>query len=146
MINTFKLKEKSKQFRSIFIFLFFLILLLIAYANRLPYGFHNNLCCQITITHAFWVHYSCLIYNYIDTPWISFEKSIISTMQVMNLNNAETEWLARHLGHSVRIHKDFYRLQTPAIELGRVARLLIAVDNGKTLENISEDQEGVYVF
>ena len=67
-------------------------------------------------------------------------------MQVMNLNNAETEWLARHLGHSVRIHKDFYRLQTPAIELGRVARLLIAVDNGKTLENISDDQEGMIEY
>ena len=58
----------------------------------------------------------------------------------MNLNDIEMEWLTNHLGHSVKIHKDFYRYQSPAIELGRVAKLLIAVDEGKTLGPMQDDE------
>lgn len=51
--------------------------------------------------------------------------------QVVNLTENESDWLARHLGHNIRVHRDFYRLQESAVELTKVSRLLLAVDSGK---------------
>ena len=64
----------------------------------------------------------------------------------MNLNKIEEEWLSNHLGHTVDIHKDYYRCQNAAIELGRVAKMLIAVDQGKTLtwNQVEEGKENIY--
>lgn len=56
----------------------------------------------------------------------------------MDLNDIELEWLTNHLGHSIRIHKDFYRNQTPSIELGRIAKMLLAVDKGICLKQSEE--------
>lgn len=58
-------------------------------------------------------------------------KYIATVTQVFNLTENETDWLARHLGHDVRVHRDFYRLQENAVELTKVSRLLIAVDRGE---------------
>jgi len=48
------------------------------------------------------------------------------------------------MGHTLSVHRQFYRLQEQTLELAKVSKLLIAVDNGnchkfagKTLDNIS---------
>ena len=51
--------------------------------------------------------------------------------QISDLNSSEIEWLANHLGHSVGIHQEYYRLHDNAVELPKVSRLLLAVDSGK---------------
>lgn len=51
--------------------------------------------------------------------------------QIFNLSENEYDWLARHLGHDIRVHRDFYRLQENAVELTKVSRLLMAVDQGE---------------
>ena len=38
------------------------------------------------------------------------------------------EWLARHLGHDIRVHRDFYRLNESTIEIAKVSKLLLTVD------------------
>ena len=43
--------------------------------------------------------------------------------QISDPNSNEIEWLVNHLGHSVDIHQEYYRLHDNAIEL--------AVDSGK---------------
>ena len=40
------------------------------------------------------------------------------------------EWLAKHLGHDLNTHRNFYREQEGVIELTKVSKLLIAVDDG----------------
>ncbi|KAF5274424.1 hypothetical protein FQR65_LT04340 [Abscondita terminalis] len=59
-------------------------------------------------------------------------KYIATVTQIINLTENETDWLARHLGHDVRVHRDFYRLHESAVELTKVSRLLLAVDSGQT--------------
>jgi hypothetical protein len=54
--------------------------------------------------------------------------------QVLALNETEVDWLARHLGHDVRIHREYYRLHESTIELAKVSKLLIAVDSGDTMK------------
>lgn len=53
---------------------------------------------------------------------------------MLNVKQGEIEWLSNHLGHSVQVHKEFYRNQEAAIELGMVAKTLIAVDKGQLLQ------------
>ena len=62
------------------------------------------------------------------------------------MNQSELQLLADHMGHNLAIHTDHYRLQTSLLEKSKVARLLMAVENGvsmnkyatKDLHKISE--------
>lgn len=75
-------------------------------------------------------------------------KYVATMMQLLDLTHTELDWLSRHLGHTLNIHKSFYRQHTSAIEMGKVTRLLMQVENGqaadysgKTLDQI--DIEGI---
>ncbi|KAJ8915394.1 hypothetical protein NQ315_008281 [Exocentrus adspersus] len=84
----------------------------------------------------------------LDKPeWITgtkLRKYIATVVQVFNLNETEYDWLARHLGHDIRVHREFYRLHESAVELTKISRLLLAVDQrqvntnkGKSIGDIS---------
>ena len=75
-------------------------------------------------------------------------KYIATVSQILDLGNTELEWLARHMGHDLSIHKEYYRLHDHTIELSKISRLLLAVDGGnaakwagKRLDDISVDGE-----
>nr|CAI5837859.1 unnamed protein product [Callosobruchus analis] len=55
----------------------------------------------------------------------------LNTFQIFDLTETESDWLARHLGHDIRVHREFYRLHESTVELTKVSKLLIAVDAGK---------------
>jgi len=59
-------------------------------------------------------------------------KYIATIWPVFNLQEKEIEWLATHLGHDIKVHREFYRLHHSAIELTKISKLLMAVDNGQT--------------
>ena len=48
----------------------------------------------------------------------------------MDLNAHQLEWVTRHLGHSLDIHKTYYRQTSSVIERSQVAKLLLMQDNG----------------
>ena len=52
-------------------------------------------------------------------------------VQIVDLSPGELKWLANHMGHDVDIHEHVYRLHDSMIELAKVSRLLMAVDEGK---------------
>lgn len=58
-------------------------------------------------------------------------KYVATVSQIFNLTENETDWLARHLGHDIRVHRDFYRLHDSSIELTKVSRILLAVERGE---------------
>ncbi|XP_074035237.1 uncharacterized protein [Leptinotarsa decemlineata] len=58
-------------------------------------------------------------------------KYIATVSQIMNMTENETDWLARHLGHDIHIHREFYRLHESAVELTKISRLLMVIDNGE---------------
>ncbi|KAG5862139.1 hypothetical protein JTB14_035810 [Gonioctena quinquepunctata] len=62
-------------------------------------------------------------------------KYVATVTQIINLTENETDWLARHLGHDIRVHRDFYRLHESAVELTKISRLLMAEDNGEAKLN-----------
>ena len=50
---------------------------------------------------------------------------------MFSLTGVELEELARHMGHELAVHRNFYRLQEDVIELAKVSKLLLAVEEGK---------------
>ena len=58
-------------------------------------------------------------------------KYVATVSQIIDMTGSELDWLARHLGHDIQVHRDFYRLHESTVELAKVSKLLIAVDEGK---------------
>jgi len=59
-------------------------------------------------------------------------KYVATVSQILDLQENELDWLARHLGHDIRVHREYYRLHDSTIELAKVGKLLYTVDEGKT--------------
>lgn len=78
-------------------------------------------------------------------------KHIATISQVANLKENELELLAQFMGHNIKVHRDFYRLPTDCLQTAKVAKLLIAMENGqqtnitgKSLDDIDVDfSEGI---
>nr|CAI5849483.1 unnamed protein product [Callosobruchus analis] len=83
----------------------------------------------------------------ITNYWTKLRKYVATVSQLFNMSENEYDWLARHLGHDIRVHREFYRLHESAVELTKISRLLIAVDKGeanrfagKRIEDISIEE------
>lgn len=48
---------------------------------------------------------------------------IATISQVPFLNETEVDWLARHLGHDIQVHGNFYRLHKSTVEIANVSQL-----------------------
>lgn len=69
--------------------------------------------------------------------------------QVLNLTNTELHQLADFLGHDIRVHRQFYRLPEGTLQLAKISKVLMALEQGclaefkgKSLDDISIDPEG----
>ncbi|XP_018574901.1 uncharacterized protein LOC108913763 [Anoplophora glabripennis] len=54
------------------------------------------------------------------------------------MSENEYDWLARHLGHDITVHKEFYRMHESAIELTEISRILLAVDQGEAQKYVGK--------
>lgn len=80
---------------------------------------------------------------------VHLHKHIARVFQILNLENDELKHLAKLLGHDIRADRDYYRSPEAAVELAKVAKLLLAMEKGclerfkgNSLEEI--DIEGTY--
>jgi len=58
-------------------------------------------------------------------------KYMATVSQIFELSEGEVDWLARHLTHDIRVHREFYRLHDSSVELAKVSKLLLAVESGR---------------
>ncbi|XP_052264132.1 uncharacterized protein LOC127867138 isoform X19 [Dreissena polymorpha] len=61
-------------------------------------------------------------------------KYIATVSQILDMTHGELKLLAKHLGHDVKTHKEYYQLSSSTMELSKVALMLYAVENGKVNE------------
>ena len=61
------------------------------------------------------------------------------------MNDSELKMIADHMGHSVNIHTDVYRLQCSLIEKTKVAKILIAMENGAISQYQGKNLEAIRV-
>ena len=50
--------------------------------------------------------------------------------QIFDMTVSELKMIADHMGHNLNVHTDVYRLQSSLLEKTKVARVLIAMENG----------------
>ena len=74
-------------------------------------------------------------------------KHMATVLQLLDMNNAELEWVTEHLGYTADVHKTWYRQEASTIELTKVAKLLIAKDKNVNFKNKKmKDITGKTVF
>ena len=56
------------------------------------------------------------------------------SLQIVDVNSSELDWLARHMGHNISVHREYYRLHDSTLELAKVGKVLLAVDEGNSLK------------
>ena len=56
-------------------------------------------------------------------------------LQLLDVSNPELAWFTEHLGHTADAHKTWYRQEASAIELTKVAKLLISKDKNVNFKN-----------
>ena len=59
-------------------------------------------------------------------------KYVVTVSQILDLQENELDWLARHLGNDFTVHREYYRLHESTIEHAKVGKILTTVDEGKT--------------
>lgn len=57
-------------------------------------------------------------------------KYVATVSQIIDLSESELDWLARHMGHDIAVHREYYRLHDSTLELAKVSKLLLAVEEG----------------
>lgn len=62
---------------------------------------------------------------------------------MLDLNEGEVQWLSSHLAHTVKTHKDYYRLQEAAVEIGKVSKLLLLAENGEIAKYSGQSLEDI---
>lgn len=72
---------------------------------------------------------------------------------VLNMTDTEMDQLANFLGHDIRIHRKFYRLPEKTLQLAKISKVLMALEqgrlaefHGKNLDEIRIDPDGECVF
>ena len=72
-------------------------------------------------------------------------KHLAIQSQVLNLANNEMDTLAAFMGHSKEVHKQFYQLPSDVLEITKITKILLAMQNGnikslgeKTLAEIED--------
>ena len=58
-------------------------------------------------------------------------KYCATVLKIADLSDGDLRWLADHMGHNIDIHREFYRLRESTVELTKVSRILLAIDEGK---------------
>lgn len=59
------------------------------------------------------------------------DTKLIVFIQVLDLSHTEMEWVATHLGHTMDVEKNYYRVMSSCIERAKVAKLLMLSDTGR---------------
>uniref|UniRef100_A0AAV2KZD5 Uncharacterized protein n=1 Tax=Knipowitschia caucasica TaxID=637954 RepID=A0AAV2KZD5_KNICA len=76
-------------------------------------------------------------------------KQIATMSTVLNMKENEMDILANFLGHDIRIHRQYYRLPEGTLELAKISKVLMAMEQGrvtefegKSLDQIQIEPEG----
>ena len=58
-------------------------------------------------------------------------KHIATMSQMLSLREHELDLLATFMGHDIRTHREFYRLPEETLQVAKVSKLLLAMENGQ---------------
>lgn len=62
---------------------------------------------------------------------------------VLNMTDTETDQLANFLGHDIRIHREFYRLPEKTLQLAKISKVLMPLEQGRLAEFLGKNLDEV---
>uniref|UniRef100_K1QSI2 Uncharacterized protein n=1 Tax=Magallana gigas TaxID=29159 RepID=K1QSI2_MAGGI len=57
-------------------------------------------------------------------------KQLVTLAQVLNLSETSQDILAIFQGHDIRVHREFYRLPESTLQVAKVSKILLGINNG----------------
>lgn len=82
--------------------------------------------------------------EYPDHLWLGHHlKHMARVFQILHLENDELEHLAKLLGHDIRSDREYYRSPEAAVELAKIAKLLVAKEKGSLERSEGSSLDGV---
>lgn len=79
----------------------------------------------------------------------NLRKHVSTLLTVLNLKDNEMDLLINFLGHDIRVHRQYYRLPEGTLQLAKVSKVLIALEQGRlsdfkgmSLDEIQIDPNG----
>ncbi|CAL8236877.1 unnamed protein product [Arctogadus glacialis] len=61
-------------------------------------------------------------------------KHVATVSKVLNLKDTEMDQLADFMGHDIRVHRKFYRLPEGTLQLAKISKVLLALEQGRVAE------------
>lgn len=87
---------------------------------------------------------ACGAKNPLSLTSTKLRKHVATLSKVLNLNKTELDQLADFLGHDIRVHCQFYRLPEGTLQLAKISKIFMALEQGclsefkgKTLDDIN---------
>jgi hypothetical protein len=65
----------------------------------------------------------------------SLRKYLATTAQALDLGGQQIGWISHHMGHSIDVHNKYYRKNDAVIEVGKITKLLHALQEGTLHQN-----------
>lgn len=120
-----------------------------------PYGFHNS---DGHIRGSDCIRKFAVLSGAKNPTYLrstNLRKHIATVSQVLNLRDNELDILAKFMGHDVRVHREYYRLPESTVQVAKITKLLLSLEEGttsnlagKTLDEIdmNEDDGTLFIF
>ena len=93
----------------------------------------------------------CDVKNPLSLTSTRLRKHMATLSKVLNLQETELDQLADFMGHDIRVHRQFYRLPEGTLQLVKISKILMAMEQGrladfqgKSLEEINIDPTGMW--
>lgn len=74
-----------------------------------------------------------------------FRKQIAISSQLLGLKDNELDVLAQFLGHDIRTHREYYRLPNETMQLAKLSKLLLMMDQGTLVEQSGKTLDEILV-
>ncbi|KAL6484182.1 hypothetical protein MHYP_G00062270 [Metynnis hypsauchen] len=72
-------------------------------------------------------------------------KHVSTLSKVLNLKDTEMDQLADFLGHDIRVHRKFYRLPEGTLQLAKISKVLMALEQGRMSEFKGRNLEDITI-
>ncbi|XP_055022443.1 uncharacterized protein LOC129412454 isoform X2 [Boleophthalmus pectinirostris] len=77
---------------------------------------------------------SCGVKNPLSLTSTRLRKQMATLSKVLNLQETELDQLADFMGHDIRVHRQFYRLPEGTLQLVKISKILMAMEQGRLAE------------
>lgn len=78
--------------------------------------------------------------------YTNLRKHVATMAQVHEIGELGQDQLANFLGHNIRIHREVYRQPLDLIQKTKIVKMLLRVNEGKSIEDMTFDTTGMFVW